>query len=135
MARFATSQGSLADAINVLADKADSNAFRTVGALGAVATITLSAAQSENAVLTTAGGSTITITTATAAAIIALIPDCQVGYSYEVIVVNGNSGTATMAAGAGVTLAGATTVATGTNRIFRGIVTNVATPAITLYGI
>jgi hypothetical protein len=133
MARFATSQTSLNQAIDTLADKADFSAARPVTALAAVLTSSPTAAQFVNGVLTTAGGTTNTLTTPTAAAIVAAIPDCQVGYSFEVIISNQNSGTLTLSAGASVTLPAVATVLTTVTRIVKGVVTNVGTPAVQLY--
>lgn len=134
MARFATVQNSLGDAINTLADKADVNATRTVTAVAAASTITLTAAQMVNGIVTHTGGSTCTVTTPTAAAIVAAIPDCQVGYAFELHVVNNNSGSTSFTGGTGVTIpALLATVATGTVRTIKGVVTNVATPAVQLY--
>lgn len=78
----------------------------------------------------TTGGSTPTLTTPTAAAIIAnLGVNFIVGSSYVVRLINTNSGTATLAAGTGVTITGTATSLTNTTRDW--LVTFTAAGAIT----
>lgn len=62
------------------------------------------------------GGSTPTLTLPTAALIIAGWLDSIVGSSYRLRIINNNSGTATIATGAGITLTGTATLATNTWR-------------------
>lgn len=76
-----------------------------------------------------------TDTTDTAAAIIALLNDPAVGDSWEINHVNGVAFACTIAAGAGVTLAGTTAVTASLVRRFHVQVTNVGTPAVTITGI
>lgn len=86
---------------------------------------TLTAAQFVGALYQITGGTTATLTTPTAAQIVAAIPNCQIGDSFFFVVQNGGSGTATLAAGSGVTgSAAAATVATTVVTRFYGIVTN-----------
>lgn len=134
MARFATTQVSLPDALNTIADKADNNSFRTITAVAAASTITLTAAQMVNGIATFTGGSTCTVTTPTATAIVAQMPDCQVGYTFELVIINNNSGSVSFTGGTGVTIpAILATVATATVRTIKGVVTAVGTPAVQLY--
>lgn len=81
------------------------------------------------------GGTTTTATTDTATNIItALGPGVYVGMTAMVLYVNLSSGTATIAAGSGVTTSGTMTVATAGLRCFILTVTNVSTPAVTIQG-
>jgi len=73
---------------------------------------TWTTAQIAPGVLTRSGAAGVSDTTPTAAQIVAAIPGCEVGSGYEFSVINNNSGTLTIVAGAGVTLAGTTTIAT-----------------------
>lgn len=140
MSRFATTQLSLSDAINTVADKADYLQTRAVNAVTSN-NPTLTAAQMVNAIVTLSGQTGAqTVTTPTATALIALIPDVQVGHTFEFIVQNGHtsSGTATISPGSGVTVTNTYATAAQpitTTRIYRAVVTNVATPAVTIYPI
>lgn len=97
--------------------------------------VTLTAAQMVNTVITRAGAAAVSDTTATAALIVAAIRNCQVGASFDMTIINTNSDTLTIVAGSGVTLAGVTTVAADKARRYRGVVTAVGTPAVTLQGV
>lgn len=79
------------------------------------------------------GGATPTLTTPTAAAIIAGIPNMAVGQSYVLRLLNANSGIATLAAGSGVTITGTATLAAGTWTEF--LVTKTAAATVTLQNI
>lgn len=83
------------------------------------------------------GGTPGTLTTRTAAQMIADSGLCK-GNNYLLLLVNGQgTGTLTLAGGSGVTVVGTATVATNTARLFTVIVTN-ATPgseAITITGV
>lgn len=76
------------------------------------------------------GGTTPTLTTPTAAAIIAAQPNFQVGDSYFLEIQNANSGTATVAGGSGVTITGTATIATTKFRRF--MVTQSTATTVTL---
>ena len=81
-------------------------------------------------------GGARTDTTDTATNIIAAIDGCLVGTTVEFEVRNNDGGAAetiTVAGGAGVTTSGTMTVATTEHKRFLLVVTNVGTPAITLY--
>jgi len=75
-----------------------------------------------------------TDTTDTAANIVAAIQGCQIGTAFQLRITNTVAFIDTIAAGAGVTLAGTTAIAASTYRDFVGVVTNVVTPAVTLTG-
>jgi hypothetical protein len=104
---------------------------------GSGLTPALLAAALINGIVTFSGGTTAAPTLDTAANIIAAIPNAQVGSSFDLIVQNLNSGAATFTAGPtnGVTVTGTLTLATGTSQMFKGIVTNVLAPAVTLYAV
>lgn len=93
---------------------------------------TLTAAQFVGGLYEIGGGTTATITTPTAAAVLAAFPNLQVGDCFDFCLVNGGSGTATMAGGTGVTPAAPGTVSTATMVVFRCVVTGVASPAISI---
>lgn len=77
----------------------------------------------------------VTDTLDSAANIVAAIPNCAVGTTFKYRSVNGGGFTQTLAAGAGTTLSGTMTVAPGAWREWMGVVTNVASPAITFTNI
>jgi hypothetical protein len=84
------------------------------------------------------GGSTTTATTDTAANIVAQAGvNAYVGQTFLFVYSNLNSGTATLAAGTGVTLQGTTTVATVTSRAFAVTITSITpgSQAVTVQGI
>lgn len=112
---------------------------RTVVAASNADTV-LTAAQSIESVITMTPASTDkAITTATASAILTALGDGgRLGSSFEITIVNVASATRaiTFTAGSGITLAGATamaTVAAATSGTFVGVVTATGTPAITFY--
>lgn len=80
--------------------------------------------------LNSSGGAAITLTTRTADLMIADIPNAQIGMTWEVDVINRNSGTLTMAGGTGVTITGTATLATVTWKKF--ICTYTAASTITM---
>lgn len=81
------------------------------------------------------GGTTTTATTDTATNIIAALgPGVFLGMTAMLIYVNLSSGTATIAAGTGVSTQGTLTVPTAGLRVFIFTVTNVTTPAVTVAG-
>lgn len=112
---------------------------RTVVAASNADTV-LTAAQSIESVITMTPASTDkAITTATASAILTALGDGgRLGSSFEITIVNVASATRaiTFTAGSGITLGGATamaTVAAATSGTFVGVVTATGTPAITFY--
>lgn len=89
---------------------------------------TLSAIQMAGGFIVSSGGATPTLTTDTAANIIAALTQTQgatprLGQSFLMVVTNLNSGIATVAAGTGVTIVGTATIATVTTRFFLGTIT------------
>ena len=107
----------------------------SVTAKSADAAVTYTAAEMIGGIIQRSGSGAVTDVTATAAAIVAAIPNCEVGDNFDFTVVNTRNNTITMDDGVGVTLAGTTTIATNKTRQFRGTVTNVGTPAVTLLGV
>jgi hypothetical protein len=98
---------------------------------------TLTAAQLVNAFLKLSGQTAAqTPTTPSATAICAAIPNCQIGSYFEFTIQNANtsSGAVTLTAGAGVTVTDGAVPITKT-QLFRGIVTAIDTPAVTIYGL
>jgi hypothetical protein len=138
MARFGTAVGSLNEAVGVAMDVANSMNQKTAASVTTSAP-TLTAAQIIGGLITLSGQTTAqAVTTDTATAILALIPNAQVGQTFELIIQNGHtsSGTATLTAGTGVTVTNTYATAAQpitTTRQYRGLITNVATPAITFY--
>jgi hypothetical protein len=138
MARFGTSQNNLGDAINVAVDVANAGHQRTVTAI-ATNNPTATAAQMVNGILQLSGQTAAqSVTTDTATNIVAAIPNAQIGQTFELIVQNGHTstGTATIVAGTGVTVTNTYATAAQpitTTRSYRGVITNVATPAVTIY--
>lgn len=107
------------------------NTDATAGAL------TIPAAKFVNAILDRNGGTTDRIdVTDTAAAIIAAIPDAIVGSTFEFVYRN-RSATAgqklTLSAGSGVTVSGNASNFANGDITYIGIVTNIGTPAVTIY--
>lgn len=81
------------------------------------------------------GGTTTTATTDTATNILSAIgPNASIGMTVMLFYVNLSSGTATIAAGSGVTTSGTMTVATAGLRCFILTVTAVTVPAVTIQG-
>lgn len=139
MARYSEAKTSLNDAIDTVADKADylqSSAYTAITADDP----TLTAAQLVNGIVNVSGQTTAQdVTTPTASAIVALIPDCQIGHTFDFVLRNANtsSGAATLVAGSGVTVSVVGTVAQpiATTRSYKGRVTAVDTPAVTIYAV
>lgn len=104
-------------------------------AVANAAGVTLTVAQLFGGYITRSGAAAVSDTFPTAAAIVAAIDQCEVGDSFEFGIINTNSGTLTLVAGAGITLAGTTTAATNTVRRYLATVTNVSTPAVTIRGL
>jgi hypothetical protein len=137
MARFASTKNSLNQAVDTVADKAEY--LQNVGYSEVTADDpTLQAAAMVNGIVKVSTQTTAQdVTTATAAALIALIPDCQIGHTFDFVLQNANtsSGAATLVGGDGVTVTvvGTTAQPIATTRTYRARVTNVGTPAVTFY--
>jgi hypothetical protein len=97
--------------------------------------VTYSAANMVNGVLTRGGAVTVSDTTATAAQIVAAIPNAQIGSWVYLDIINNNTGVLTILAGTNVTLSGSTTIATVNTRRYILVVTAVGTPAVTMQGV
>lgn len=110
---------------------------RAINAVSNAAGVTLTTAQMLGGILDRSGAAAVTDTTPTAAALVAAMPGAEVGTSFELMLANNNTATLTLAAGAGVTLAGVTTVAATMVRRYFGICTNVTggSEALTLRGV
>jgi len=138
MARFASTQTSLSDAINTVVDVANASNQKTVTSVTSSGP-TLTAAQMVNNIVTLSGQTAAqTVTTDTATAIVAAIPNAQIGQTFELIIQNGHtsSGTATLSGGTNVTITNTYATAAQpitTTRQYRGVVTAIATPAVTIY--
>lgn len=122
---------SLIESSNLAASTFAYNSDATAGAL------TIPAAKMVNALLDRNGGTTNRIdTTDTAAAIIALLPGVIVGSTFEFVYRN-NSATPgqqnDLVGGSGVTISGTASIFAGGDITYIAIVTNVGTPALTLY--
>lgn len=124
MARFASTQASEGKAIGVIADLANFLGQRTYTAITSGSSSTATAAAFVNGIYNFSGGSTYTLTTPTAAQIVAQIPNCQVGSCASVHIINTNSGTTTVTAGSGVTGVGTLNVTTNKAQGYEIIVTN-----------
>ncbi len=120
--RFPTATVSEADAIDQVEDLAQQATSWGDNAVAA-GTATITAAQLINANYRITSGTASTLTTDTAANIIAALKQEQVGSSFDFILVNGGSGTATIAGGTGVTILGVNSLATGKSMAFKGWVT------------
>jgi hypothetical protein len=139
MARYATTKTSLNSAVDTVADKAEylqNLGYSEVTADDPV----LQAAAMVNGIVNISDQTTAQdVTTASATALIALIPDCQVGHTFEFAIQNENTsnGAATLVGGADVTVSVVGTAAQpiDTTRLFRARVTNVGTPALTIYAV
>jgi predicted RecA/RadA family phage recombinase len=105
----------------------------------ASATATLTAAQVQGGFIDSAPGGAITLTSPTAAQLVAQFVGCKVGDKFECVIENtaGAANTITFAAGAGITYRGETSIAQNKALILKGVFTNVTpgTEAVTLYGI
>ena len=128
MSRFNVTVGSEGAAIGLLADMLDQGiTSRAYNAISTGSSSTATAAQFIRGAYNLSGGTTYGLTTPTAAQLVAAINNPEVSSAFLVTLFNGNSGTATLTAGAGVTFAGLNTVAAGAARSWVFIVTN-ATP-------
>lgn len=136
MARFASTQTSEGDAIGTLADAVVAVSSGAYTAKTVTTHYTLTAAEMINGVVKEGGTpGAHNVTTPTAALIVAAIPNCQIGSTFDFYLMNGSDNTATMLAGTNVTLIGTTAVPTAKSQVYKGIVTAVATPAVSVIGI
>lgn len=95
--------------------------------------VTLTAAQVTNQVLVVSGAAGITDTFPSALAIIGAMAGAQVGSYRDLLIINTNSGTLALSAGAGVTFTGNTaSLPTLTQRLFKIYIASAS--AVTVYG-
>jgi hypothetical protein len=102
------------------------------------AATTLTGDQTAHAIVTMTPGAARNLTTATAAQIVAAIPEPRAGTCFELTVINGAAAThaITLVAGSGVTLggvAGMATIAAASSATYLGRITATGTPAVTFY--
>jgi hypothetical protein len=135
-ARYAASYGSTTDAENLAIDLANFIAQMKLTQFSSNTT-TLTVDQFVQGIIQQSGtNGALNLTTPTAAAIVARIPNAQPNSYFNTIIQNTNNSTLTLIAGAGVTLSGSTPVPTNKTQSYIGIVTN-ATPgaeAVTVIG-
>lgn len=136
MSRFASNYNSEGDAIGALADQVVAISSLGYAAKTVTTNYTLTTGEMVNGIVKEAGTpGAHNVTTPSATAIVAAIKNCQVGSAFAFTLINGSDNTATIVAGAGVTLVGTTAVPTTKSQMYRGIVTAVDTPAVTLVGL
>lgn len=116
--------GDETDAINKLANQLNADCTSWVDTSGAAGTFNVTAAQMISGDLRITSGNTSTVNLPTAAALVAAMPNCQVGSAFEFIILNGGTGTATVNVGSGMTGVGTMNVATAVGRIYKAVVTN-----------
>lgn len=124
MSRFNSTLSSDGAVLGMIADVIDVLDGAKYQAITSGTSSTATAANFINGVYNFSGGSTYTLTTPTAAQLVAAIPNAEVGSVFRVRVYNANSGTVTMTAGSGVTFVGVSTVATVKAQGWDYIVTN-----------
>lgn len=128
--------GSEGLALMQVEDLAQGANFTNLNPITSGSSSTATAAAFINSVYLFSGGSTYTLTTPSAAQIVAAIVNCQVGSSFDVYINNQNSGTLTLTAGSGVTFTGGTggtaSIATNKGCIYKGVVTNATVGAETV---
>jgi hypothetical protein len=137
MARFADTLGSNTEAINTVADQANS---QTMGAYTALTSSspTFTAAQFVNGIINLSGQTAAqSPVPPTATAILAALPNAQIGTIFDVVIINANtsSGAATLQTATGVTLVGTVAIPITKTQLFRGRVTGIDTPAVVMYGL
>jgi hypothetical protein len=103
-------------------------------AISNAAGVTLTAAQLLGQAISHAGATTVSDTTDTAANIIAAIPGAFSGMFFQVKIMNFNSGVLTILGGSGVTPIGTNTIAAGGTRDFMVFISNVGSPAVSIFG-
>jgi len=109
----------------------------TVTSLTTASIATYTAAQLVGGYISDAISGSSTCTTDTATAIIAAIPNCQTGSSFEFTVENAaaTSLTLTMAHGTGVTIVGTTTIAQNNSKRFLCVITDVSAKTASIYSL
>lgn len=99
--------------------------------------VTYSAASLIGGLVLRNGNDNRTDTTPAASAIVSAITNAKAGTSFEFEIRNTDpaANTITLAAGSGVTLSGTMTIAQNYTRRFVAVITNVGTPAVTIYSL
>lgn len=136
MATWPTEQKSNTQAINTLQDQLTQEQT-TVNTALTGATTTLTAAQVVGGVIQQSGSNgALAPTLPTAAAIIAQMgPGVAAGDAFDFSFINTNNATVTITTNTGLTLQGTMAIPTNKTQQFRGVVTNVASPAVTIIGL
>lgn len=124
MSRFNVTLNSEGAVLGNIADTLDLITSRSYQAVTSGSSSTATAALFWGGVYNFSGGSTYTLTTPTAAALVAAFPNVEVGCAMPFRIYNANSGTTTVTAGTGVTIVGPSTVATNKGQGWDVIVTN-----------
>ena len=109
----------------------------TSTAINNAAGVTLTVTQIYGKTIIRSGAVAVADTTPTAAQIVAAIPGCEIGSTFDFDIINNNTGLLTITAGSGVTLSGTTTIATLFTRRYRARVTSItaSSEAVTLLGV
>lgn len=137
MARFATAPGSETEAIGLVADQANAASLGEYNNITA-SSPTFTAAQFVNGIINLSGQTAAqSPVPPSAAAIVAALPNCQIGTTFDVVIQNAHtsSGAATLQVASGVTLVGTVAIPITKTQLFRGRVTGVSTPAVVIYGL
>jgi hypothetical protein len=121
MERFAEAQKSQTEAIGTVADVANAASAASLLARTAGA-VTLTPAQMINGIISQGGTpGAFNMTTPTASALAAAMPNCQIGSAFDFVVRNGGDGAITIVAGSGVDLVGTTAVPAGFSQVYKAI--------------
>lgn len=124
--RFVNANYSEGQALAKHADQINEAVLWTDNA-AAAGTIGFTVAQFLNASFRITSGAASTVTPPTAAAIVAALANAQAGSSFDFVLINGGSGTATWGAASGITYVNKTDPTTGKTQLYKVVVTN-ATP-------
>ncbi len=136
--RHISSTTCIVHALVGMVDDIDLQELVTPSAYDTAGAVTLTTAQVLGGFLQRdCNGGARTDTTPTATALIAALKDARVGSSFRLIVKNTSSGAnaVTLAGGTDVTIVGTATIAQNNTKEFLAVVTNVGTPAISMYSL
>lgn len=111
------------------------NEATTVSTIDVAATLTTD--QLINGLILSTPTAARTFTTPTAAAILTALDSPKVGTAFDLVIRNTSAGAyaLTVEGGTGVTVVGTATTAQNVASVYRGVVTAVGTPAVSLYRI
>lgn len=138
MARYGASPpASINDAVNLAMDVANQS---NLGAYNSITSSspTLTAAQFVNGIVNLSGQTAAQApVTPTAALIVAALSNPQIGTVFEFTLQNAHtsSGAVTLTPGSGVTIVSGAAVPITKTQLYRGIVTAIGTPAVSIYGL